>query len=167
MAAKKRKEDFKVWLPPTHPGSQLKKKRKTKPTHPCSPRQALLSRSTSPRWLDPRQTSLTVVPRQLFLTCVQTWGCRLQRQRWCQQQGGGRRQRQWWQLGLRHKWWLKIFQLLEIAASLECLTATFSKKSFASLTLGPSCVYLCFNSQTHESFKLQTSLCCCCCCVSF
>ena len=71
-----------------------KKQRKTKPTHPCSPRQVLLSRSTSPPWLDPRQTSWTVVPLQLFLTGGQKRGCRLQRQRWCQQQGGGRRQRQ-------------------------------------------------------------------------
>ena len=110
----------------------------------------LLSRSTSPRWLDPRQTSLTVVPRQLFLTVGQKRGCRLQRQRWCQQQGGGRRQRQWWQLGLRHKWWFKIFQLLQIAASLECLTcsfwkkmtATFSKKSFASLRVPPVFIYV-------------------------
>ena len=118
MAVRKRKEDFKVWFPPTHPSCQLKKQSLTKPTHPCSPRQVLLSRSTSPPWLDPRQTSSTVVPRQLFLTGRQKWGCRLQRQRWCQQQGGGRRQRQWWQLGLRHKWWFKIFQFLEICLCL-------------------------------------------------
>ena len=118
------KRRFQSVAPSNSPRLSIKKNKK-KTTHPCSPRQALLSRSTSPRWLDPRQTSSTVVPRQLFLTGVQKRGCRLQRQRWCQQQGGGRRQRQWWQLGLRHKWWFKIFQLLEIAASLECLTSSF------------------------------------------
>ena len=128
MAVKKGKKDLKYGSFQLTHTLNKKKQRKTKPTHPCSPRQVLLSRSTSPPWLDPRQTSLTVVPRQLFLTCVQKWGCRLQRQRWCQQQGGGRRQRQWWQLGLRHKWWFKIFQLLEIAASLECLTSSFHRR---------------------------------------
>ena len=89
------KRRFQSVAPSNSPRLSIKKKqRKPKPTHPCSPRQVLLSRSTSPPWLDPRQTSWTVVPLQLFLTGGQKRGCRLQRQRWCQQQGGGRRQRQ-------------------------------------------------------------------------
>ena len=42
MAVKKRKEDLKVWLPPTHPGSQLRKTKKNKTNSP------MLSEASAP-----------------------------------------------------------------------------------------------------------------------